>query len=221
MAWYDAFFDRLLTHIHRDSTFGSAIEDLKRGLEAVHATLGTIDTPLQDEWPSASDDGVEQLHMLARKLVGSLGAAARKSEIDWILYSRCCGFDEANTTEALCRLLAIREQLHLLQHACEMLSPLVRVQFLKSHANLKGPTCALMPSTEAVDVVAVTDIETDLATTIEHLERTISKLRPAIDAVASIPESPHRPCTTPGSDASAHDVARDGQWMKPAEVVRR
>jgi hypothetical protein len=184
MAWYDAFFDRLLTHIPRDGTFASALEDLKRGLDAVHATLGTIDTPLPDRWLSASDDRIEQLHMLARKLAGSVGTAARKSEIDWILY-RCCGLDEANTSEALCRLRAIREQLHLLQHACEMLSPLVRLQFLKGHTNLNVRGRAVMPSTEALDVVAVTDIETDFASAIEHLERTISKLRPAIEAVAA------------------------------------
>jgi hypothetical protein len=220
MAWYGAFFDRLLTDIPRDSTFCSAIEDLRSGLDAVHAALGTVDPPLHDRWLSASDDRIEQLHMLARKLAGAVGVAGRKSEIDWILYSRSCGLDEATTTEALCRLLAIREQLHLLQHSCEMLSPLVRVQFLKGHTNLRVPGRAVVPSTEALDVVAVIDIEADLASAIEDLERTISKLRPAIDAVASLRESPHRTYATPRNDAAARDTAGEGQVTKPSQAVR-
>src|SRR5262249_444870 len=162
-----------------------AIEGLKQGLDGIQGTIGTTDTPLGDGWLSASDDRIEQLHQLARKLAGSVGVADRKSEIDWILYSRSCGREESATAQALCRLLPIREQLHLLQHACEMLSPLVRAHFLKAHANLRVPARAVVQSTEALDVVAVTDIETDLASTVGHLERTISKLRPAIDAVAS------------------------------------
>ena len=218
MAWYDALFDRLLTR-SPDTTFVCAIQDLKQSLDGIHVTIGTIDTPLGDGWLSASDDRIEQLHLLARKLASSLGVTDRKSEIDWILYSRCSGLDGADTAEALLRLIAIREQLHRLGVACETLSPLVRVQFLKAHANLRVPARAVMPSTVALDVVAVTDIETDLASTVGHLERTISKLRPAIDAVASLRESPHRPCTTP-SAAAARDMAGNGRGAKPAEAVR-
>jgi hypothetical protein len=74
--------------------------------------------------------------------------------------------------------------------------------------------------TEALDVVAVTDIETDLASAIEHLARTISKLRPAIDVVASLCESPPRTYATPSGDAAAGDTARNRQGTKPAEAVR-
>jgi hypothetical protein len=215
MAWYDTLFDRLLTH-SPDATFVSAIDDLKQGLDGIHSTIGTIDTPLGDGWLSASDDRIEQLHLLARKLAGSLGATDRKSEIDWILYSCCSGLDGADTGEALLRLIAIREQLHRLGVACETLSPLVRDQFLKTHTNLKVPARAVMPSTVALDVVAVTDIETDLASAVGHLERTLSKLRPAIDAVASLRESPHRPCATPGGDTAVRDTAGEERWTKTA-----
>src|SRR5262249_50741257 len=161
------------------------IEDLKQGLDGIHRTIGTIDAPLGNGWLSASDDRIEQLHLLARKLAGCFCTTERKSVVDWVLYSRSCGREESDTAEALCRLLALREQLNLLQHACEVLSPLVRPRFLKAHMSLRMPARAVMESTEALDVVAVTDIETDFASAIEHLERTISKLRPAIDAVAS------------------------------------
>ena len=219
MAWYDALFDRLLADSHPDAAFVSAIADLKQGLDGVHGAIGTINTPLGDGWLSASDDRIEQLHLLARKLASSLGVTGRKSEIDWILYSSS-GLDEADAAESLCRLIAIREQLHRLAAACEALSPLVRNQFLKGHTNLKVPARAVMPSTVALDVVAVTDIETDLASAVGHLERTLSKLRPAIGAVASRRESPHRPCATPGGDAAAHDTAGAQRGTKSPEVVR-
>jgi len=220
MAWYDAFFDRLLTHGAHEATFRSAMDDLKRALDGVHGTIGTIDTPLGDGWLSASDERIEQLHRLARKLAGSVGATDRRSEIDWILYSRPGGRDGAGTPEPRCRLLVIREQLHRLQHSCEALSPLVRVQFLKAHANLKVPARAVLPSTVALDVVAVTDIETDLASAVGHLDRTIAKLRLAIDAVRSLRKSPDRTGAPPSGDAAAPDTTGDRRATKPGEAVR-
>jgi hypothetical protein len=220
MAWYDAFFDRLLTSSHPDTAFVSAIEGLRQGFHGIQGTIGITEIPVGNGWLSASDDRIEQLHLLARKLAGFVGATDRKSKSDWILYSRSRGLDEPDTSGAVCRLLTIREQLHRLQHACETLSPLVRVHFLKTHTNLKVPARAVMPSTVALDVVAVSDIETDLASVVGNLERTISKLRLAIDGVASLRESPHGPRVTPSGHAATHDSAPDGQRTKPAEEVR-
>ena len=220
MAWYDVFFDRLNTHGAHEATFRSAMDDLKRALDGVHGTIGAIDTPLGNGWLSASDERIEQLHLLARKLAASVGVTDRESEIDWILYSRSRGRDEPESAEAPGHLVAIREQLHRLQHACETLSPLVRARFLKAHANLKVPMRAVMESTEALDVVAVTDIEADLASAVGHLERTISKLRLAIEAVASLRESPHRTCAPPSGDTAAPDTTEGQRATKRAEAVR-
>lgn len=221
MAWYDLFFDQLTTHGAHEAAFGSALGDLKRALDGVHGTIGTTDTPLGDGWLAASDDRIEHLHRLARKLAGSVGAADRRSEIDWILCCRSGGRDGADTPAPLRRLLVIREHLHRLRDACEALSPLVRVQLLKAHANLKVPARAVMPSTVALDVVAVTDIETDLVSAVGHLDRTIWTLGLAIDAVASLRESPPRAGSPSSSDAAAPDTAGAQRATKPVEAIRR
>src|SRR5262249_56088850 len=105
--------------------------------------------------------------------------------------------------------------------AWEGVAPLVRGELLKAHANLKVPARAVMPSTVALDVVAVSDIETDLASAVGHLERTISKLGLAIDTVASLRESPPRAGAPSSGDAAAPDTAGAQRATTPAEAVRR
>jgi hypothetical protein len=198
MAWYDEHFDRLLSTRDDDGKLVSTIRDLKRSLDAVAAALGVADTPLQEAWLCARDERLEQLHLFARQLARRAGATERQSELDWILNGGRTAFD--NAVAVLRRLMEIRARLHALRSACEVLAPLVRVRFLKAHMNFKAPARAVIPSMVALDAVAVTDIERDLASTVGHLDRALATLHAAIEAVTGLLDSQPRPRGTTGGD---------------------
>ena len=197
MAWYDPLLDRLLSLTDADSGFVSAIQHLKTALEGGGESVGLTDVPLRQGWLSARDPALEQLHVLVNKLAGSVLATGRKTELDWIAESGGEVRDQAGTAEALRRLLAVRTQLDSSQRACQALMPVVRIQFLRGHTSLRTPARAVIPSMVALDAVAVTDTEADLASIVRHCDQALQALQRAIDTVAK-PESDTAPVPPSG-----------------------
>jgi len=184
MAWYDPLLDRLLSLTDADSGFVSAIQHLKTAIDGAGGSICLTDVALRRGWLSARDPDLERLHALAYKLASCADATGRKTQLDWVLESGFRTVDRTNTPEALRHLLAARTHLDSLQRACGALTSVVRRQFLKAHMTFTAPARAVIPSMVALDAVAVTDTEADLAAIVRHCDQALQALQGAIDTVA-------------------------------------
>lgn len=221
MAWYDTLLDPLLALKSPDSKFIAALKDLKKAVDGTAKAVGLADTALREGWLAAADEDLEKMHVFARKLASFAGATERKSENDWIEQSGCNAFAGADTARALDRLLEARTHLRSLRAACDVLKPLVRIQFLKAHMNVKALARAVMPSMVALDAIAVDETETDVAAAVWNLDRALPKLQRAIDAVTDLRDAQHRFLVITRSDNPVRDATRIHDALaKPTGTTR-
>lgn len=208
MAGWSTWIDRLLSIKGANNEFIKALGSLKKGVDQSAKALAIADHSIGTGHLEASDEDIEAMHRLALALANHAASLARRTEDDWMIESGCNAFSLHDTAESLRRLLEQRGQITARRDTCDVLRTLVRVQFLKTHMNLKGLAKAWIPSLVALDAIAVRESETDLAAAVANFDVALRKLQRAIDAVSNLRDGQHQFLTISRSQNAPSDVAR-------------
>ena len=167
---------------------------------------------------ASDNEDVNRLFAIASQLNNHLAALSRRSPNYWLEHSGANLFNHADSTEALKRLVTVREDLEAMSSAAEGLSSLTKLISAKDYAFEKGVSAMYTTATVA-DLHARQETWQTFRTAAHHAGISRGKVVMAIDAVRDMQNALHTFLVQKKNPQSVRDtVERHSPFFKQGDV---
>jgi hypothetical protein len=221
MARTPSLWDKIKAKVKELQREYKQLEPLLQAKEKADQISGLFDqvtTTADTGRLTSTNEDVNKLYAVGAKLSNHLGVFARQPPSYWLEHSGANLFSHADTTEALKRLVTVREELDGVRSAAEALSALTKLLTANDYADIKGVAGSLTTATIA-DIEARKETWRTFDLSAQHVDRIRANVVIAIDVVRDLQDGLHTFIVQKKNNRRLQDtLSRHSPFYKPGAV---